>query len=137
MWRSRRRSALAAAAVAASVIAFGCIGNGDRPEGFPLDSGVQGTITIGPMCPVVQEGTACPDEPYQATIVIYDDRGDEVLTFESNIAGVFRANLWPGRYVLAPQAPDPGGPPFAEEQEFEVREGAFIDVAVQYDSGIR
>ena len=103
---------------------------------FPLDSGIKGTVTIGPMCPVVQENSPCPDEPYQADIVIEDSRGDEVLSFESGEDGAFRVDLAPGTYVLIPQ-PGESGLPFAEEQQIEVVTGAYTPVEVQYDSGIR
>ena len=39
-------------------------------EAPPLTSGIEGQVLIGPMCPVVQAGTPCPDKPYQATIVL-------------------------------------------------------------------
>jgi hypothetical protein len=30
------------------------------------NSGIEGQVFIGPMCPVVQIGQECPDQPYQA-----------------------------------------------------------------------
>ncbi len=138
MWNFRPGTSLAAALLTVALVALACGGEGDRPEGFPLDSGVQGQVTIGPMCPAVQDGTPCPDEPYQALIVIIDDQGEEVIAFESRaIDGRFRMNLWPGRYTLLPESPNPGAPPSAGEQQFEVQAGTFTQVAIIYDSGIR
>lgn len=114
-----------------------CDGGDNDLEGFPLDSGIQGLVTIGPVCPVVQEGTACPDEPYQADIAILDEDGDEVVTFESGENGRFRVNLFPGRYTIVPASPNTGAPPFADEQQVEVLAGSFTEVAIMYDSGIR
>ncbi len=36
----------------------------------PLTSGIEGQVLIGPMCPVLREGTPCPDQPSQATIAL-------------------------------------------------------------------
>ncbi len=100
-------------------------------------SGIEGLVTIGPMCPVMQEDTPCPDQPFQATIVIEDEGGDEVATVESAEDGSFRIELAPGSYTLIPQSPNPGAPPHAGEQQVEVEAGAFTEVTIQYDSGIR
>ncbi len=31
----------------------------------PATSGIRGAVTLGPQCPVVREGTPCPDQPYE------------------------------------------------------------------------
>ena len=111
-----------------------CGGGLERP---PPGTGIAGTVTIGPMCPVVQEGTPCPDQPFQATIVILDEDGDEVTEFESAEDGTFSLRLPPGRYTVVPQSPNAGAPPVAAEQEVEVRDGQYAHVDIQYDSGIR
>jgi hypothetical protein len=118
-----------------AALAIAC--NGGGYSGGSDGSGVEGTVTIGPMCPVVTEDTPCPDEPYEATIVVEDESGDEVTTARSGEDGRFRVSLAPGTYTLVPQSPDAGGPPFAEEQRVEVLEGAYTHVSVSYDSGIR
>ena len=110
---------------------------GDDGVPPPADSGIEGTVTIGPMCPVVQEGTECPDQPFEATITVLDEGGDEVTEVTSGEDGRFRVALPPGRYTLVPQSPNAGAPPQAGEQAVEVRDGAYTQVAVQYDSGIR
>jgi hypothetical protein len=103
----------------------------------PTDSGIEGLVTIGPICPVLREDTPCPDEPFQATIVVEDRDGDEVTRVDSDESGRFRVNLAPGRYNLVPQSPNPVSLPFASEQEVEVRAGHFAQITIAYDSGIR
>lgn len=100
-------------------------------------SGIEGLVTIGPMCPVMYQDTPCPDQPFQATIAIEDEGGDEVAVVESGEDGSFRIELAPGSYTLIPQSPNAGGPPHAGQQQVAVEAGAFTEVTIQYDSGIR
>src|SRR3990170_1189520 len=77
---------------------------GDDTTAPPPNSGIEGLVTIGPMCPVVQEGTPCPDQPYEATIVVEDADGDEVARTQSGEDGLYRVDGAPGRV-------HPGGGP--------------------------
>jgi len=103
----------------------------------PTNSGIEGTVTIGPMCPVERPDSPCPDQPYAATIVIEDDQGVEVARAQSGADGRFRVDLPPGRYTLVPQSPNGAQLPYGAEQQVEVRAGEYTHVDVQYDSGIR
>ena len=101
----------------------------------PTDSGVEGYVTIGPMCPVMQINNPCPDQPYKAAMVIQTTSGDDVVKIESDERGYFKAALSPGEYILHPQSP--GAMPFAADVPFRVDEHTFTRVDVVYDSGIR
>ena len=101
------------------------------------ESGIEGLVTIGPMCPVMQKGVPCPDLPFSAKIVVEDEGGTEVASVVSGDDGTFQIELGAGAYVLVPQAPNPGTPPFAVDLAVEVLEDAFTEVLIQYDSGIR
>ncbi|MCH7698238.1 MAG: hypothetical protein IH865_04810 [Chloroflexi bacterium] len=109
----------------------------DDFDGPPHESGVRGLVTIGPICPVMQEDVPCPDLPFSAKIVIENDVGTEVASVVSGDDGLFQIELDPGSYVLVPASPNPGAPPFAEEQAVRVLEDEFAEVLIQYDSGIR
>ncbi len=107
-------------------------------EAPPLTSGIEGQVLLGPACPVVQEGTPCPDSPYQATIVVWNaERTKKLRTFTTDADGRFHVGLAPGRYYLDPQPPDSGGPPTPEPQTVDVPAGRFLQLTVRYDSGIR
>ena len=49
--------------------------------------------------------------------------------------GRFRVGLRPGRYVLDPERGNPF--PAASEQEVDVVSGAYTEVVVAFDTGIR
>ena len=98
-------------------------------------SGVEGQVFIGPVCPVVQEGQECPDQPYQATLVVKNINGREIVKVQTDTEGRFKIPLEPGEYILHPESPNVM--PFAGEQTFTVTAGRFTQIIVTYDSGIR
>jgi len=99
------------------------------------DSGIEGVVTIGPMCPVIQENVPCPDQPYQATLTVLTTRGKRVAQFQTDEKGYFRFNLASGDYVLHPESPNMM--PFAADMQFTVDEHEFTLLEISYDSGIR
>ncbi len=101
----------------------------------PSDSGIEGIVTIGPMCPVMQEGVPCPDQPYQATLTVLTTSGKKVTQFQTDADGRFRVDLAAGDYVLHPESPN--GLPFARDIPFTVAEHKFTRLEIIYDSGIR
>jgi hypothetical protein len=132
----RRLAPIALLLVAAvALIAADC--KRDGTGGPTPSSGIQGTVTIGPMCPVVQAGTPCPDQPYEATIEISNEGGKKVTTISSGADGTFRVALAPGAYTLHPQSPATGSLPFAHDETVYVADGAYTSVSIQFDSGIR
>jgi hypothetical protein len=105
------------------------------PTPAPLNSGLEGQVTIGPMCPVIQLNNPCPDQPYQATLTIQKPNGTKVTRFTTDNVGRFRINVAAGDYVLHPESPNVM--PYAADIPFKVSEGQFTKVDVAYDSGIR
>lgn len=99
------------------------------------DSGIEGKVVIGPMCPVVQIGEECPDQPYQAVLTVNSPKGERIVQVQTDEEGGFRIPLQPGEYILHPESPN--SMPFAAEQSVIVEEGRFTQVIVNYDSGIR
>lgn len=101
----------------------------------PTDSGVEGKVLIGPMCPVVQEGQECPDQPYQAALTVLSPNGRKIVQVQTDEQGGFKIPLAPGEYILHPESPEVL--PFASDQNFVVEAGRFTKLVVNYDSGIR
>ncbi len=101
----------------------------------PKGNGIEGQVLIGPMCPVVQQGQDCPDQPYQATLTVNTSNGVQITQFRTDEQGHFKVPLVPGDYVLHPESPN--GIPFAGEQSFTVSSGQYTQITIHYDSGIR
>lgn len=99
------------------------------------DSGVEGQVLIGPVCPVEQQGETCPDRPYQATLTVNTPKGEKIVQIETDEEGKFKIPLEPGSYILVPESTDMI--PFASEQPFTVAEGKYTQLTVAFDSGIR
>lgn len=97
--------------------------------------GIEGLVTLGPLCPVASPDQPCPDRPYQASINILDREQDQVTRVESDANGVFRVGLEPGLYILVPVNSDPF--PAAAEQVVNVQEGVWSSVTIPFDTGIR
>ena len=103
----------------------------------PAGSGIEGVVTLGPLCPVVQLGVPCPDRVYSATLVLLDAQDVEVGQVTSELDGSYRLAAAPGQYTLVPQSP-PGSPlPFAGPIPVTVVADVYTSVDVGYDSGIR
>ena len=100
----------------------------------PADSGVEGQVFIGPMCPVMREGEECPDQPYQANLTVYSLKGERIVQVQTDEDGRFKIPLFPGEYILHPELENIT---FAEEQTIIIEAGVFTEVIVNYDSGIR
>ncbi len=108
-----------------------------RTAAAPSDSGIQGVVTIGPMCPVMQVGVPCPDKPYQAALSILTADGQHTVTrIETDPNGYFQVDLAPGKYILHPESPN-NGMPHARDLPFVVEPHRFTRLEVSYDSGIR
>ena len=69
----------------------------------PATSGVRGTISLGPTCPVerIPPDPACADKPYATAIMVYRSGSKTPFIIgNSNAAGVFSLPLSPGSYTL-------------------------------------
>lgn len=122
----------------ASWFLVGCTNSAPAPTATPPTSGVEGQTWLGPLCPVVQVDTPCPDQPYpDATVVVLDAAGKEIARLHTDAQGHFQLLLAPGNYTLRPMPPEDKPLPSAPEQAFTVADGQFTALTVLYDSGIR
>lgn len=109
----------------------------DGGDEAAASSGVRGQVLLGPTCPVVNEGSPCPDEPVGGVEVRALTDGETIAETTSGEDGRFELELPPGRYTLEAVV-DPGGPGmFAKPVAVTVTAGAFVEVVVPVDSGIR
>ena len=103
-------------------------------------TGVRGTVTAGPTCPVVTNppNPNCADRPVAGAVLVFRDAsGVEVARVSSAADGTFSVELSPGAYHLVPQ-PLHGlmGTP-APIDVGVVAGRPMTEVAVSYDTGIR
>jgi hypothetical protein len=100
-------------------------------------SGIEGRVTIGPQCPVMQEGSPCPDAPYVATVRVLRD-GASVATGRSGQDGSFRISVAPGEYVVDGVPLEENGIAMVRVQpRVVVTAGGYTQVDLSFDSGIR
>jgi len=111
-----------------AVLTSGCVAPGS-PSG-----GVTGTVLAGPACPgPARAGSPCPDRPVALQLAFLKD-GAQVATVTSSADGRFKVDLAPGRYVIRGAA---GGLPSVRQLTVDVPAGAYLEVAVSADTGIR
>jgi hypothetical protein len=104
---------------------------------IPANTGVQGQVFIGPMCPVAQLDNPCPDRPYPAPLTILTADRKKVKSLNADGEGRFQVALAPGAYILRPENPAHIPLPVAPEQPFSVVAGQYTQLKITYDSGIR
>ena len=127
-----RTAALVIVWLVGAVLLDGCLPGRDASS-----SGVEGQVLMGPMCPVVQAGQACPDQPFETKFQIVDRAGKVVAQGTADEKGQFRVPLETGEYLFIPVPPNPGGPPTAAPLPFRVEQGEWARLTVRLDSGIR
>ncbi|MFH0891072.1 MAG: hypothetical protein V1856_03500 [Candidatus Liptonbacteria bacterium] len=103
-------------------------------------SGVRGVVAIGPTCPVVRDPAPpeCADRPYAAKLKI--TRADSEVSiekFESYRDGTFEVELAPGIYEIKQADAGSVRMPFLAPVRFTVEQGAWTNLTVIFDSGIR
>ena len=116
----------------------GCTGPTATATGVP-DTGIRGSATAGPVCPVERNppDPSCAPRPVTgATIVIRDGAGSQVAVAISSADGSYSVSLPPGAYVVDPQ-PVPGLLGAAAKADATVVAWAFTEVPLEYDTGIR
>lgn len=126
--------ALLAALIVALLYSCGPLG-ATQPSATPLESGIRGSVRLGPTCPVERRDLPCVT-PYVAVLVILDVDQREVARVTSAADGRFEVALAPGDYTVTPT---PGGDPFptAPPQAVTVIPGSFVEIQIDYDTGIR
>ena len=128
-------------AIAVVVVLAGC-GDTDRAPStsapsstLPGSSGVHGTVSAGPTCPVERADEPCPPQPAVATVRATNESGEEIATTESGSDGRYSVALPPGRYVLT--ATTGSAYPYCDPTEIEVPPARDVVADISCDTGIR
>lgn len=134
MATTRRPSDMKRIAILLTILALASCGKGGTAQ--QPTSGIRGTTAVGPQCPVMQASSPCPDLPFDGTIRVSTPDGKVVEEVHTSADGTFEVRIDPGSYVVAPVL-DGGGPPSAAPVDVEVTAGAFAQVTMTIDTGIR
>lgn len=106
-------------------------------QAAPPGTGIQGVVEAGPTCPVERINSPCPPRPLAASILVRDAGGAEVMRFQSGADGHFKVELKPATYTLVGLPIGTGGLPRPIPVTVVVTAGAYSQVTIRYDSGIR
>ncbi len=101
-------------------------------------TGVEGVVTIGPVCPVERfpADPACAPRPYQTTLVISSvSRVLSDLVVVTDTSGYFSHELAPGDYTIG--AASNNSLPSLSPVTFTVTLNNRASLNLQFDSGIR
>ncbi len=104
----------------------------------PADSGVSGTVVLGPTCPVERNppDTGCADKPYATAITVYRTGSSVPLMIgNSDAAGAFHFSLTVGAYTL--QAKGGAHFPTCSPAPLTVKAGVTATTTIRCDTGIR
>ncbi len=104
----------------------------------PYNSGIRGTVLLGPTCPVerIPPDPQCADKGYATTITV--SRAGSSTTFatgKSDATGAFSFSLPPGSYTLVAS----GGTmlPRCSPVDVTVAANGYVTAAISCDTGIR
>ena len=97
-------------------------------------SGVAGTVSAAPTCPVEVAARPCPPRPVSAEIDVRDGNGGTVAETESSSDGRYRVTVPPGSYTLVVVT---GTFPRCPDTPVSVQAGVSARVDIICDTGIR
>lgn len=98
-------------------------------------AGIQGKVLLGPMCPVLQSDSPCPDKPIKAEITVAAADGKIVATGHSGEDGSYRISVAPGSYTVTAKRPGKFG--IGKPVTVEVLANTYVHLNLVVDSGIR
>jgi hypothetical protein len=102
----------------------------------PPGTGIRGVVKLGPTCPVESLVSPCPDRPFQGEVEATSTDGDTTRV-STDEQGRFSLDLPAGSYVLVAVSLSGSGLPTPVPQTVQVETGAYTQVTLEVDSGIR
>lgn len=111
-------------------------GVGTSSKSIIFQQGIIGKVLVGPMCPVVREGQACPDRPAVGVLLRITDIKTAIFhDVMTDDAGAFRYAASAGVYTITKG----GGSifPAIHPEQVTVPTAGTVTVVIHGDSGIR
>ncbi len=106
---------------------------------LPYNSGVRGTVSLGPTCPVMRNppDPQCADKGYQTAVIVSraSSPSKTVASVRSDTDGTFEISLPPGDYIVAAA----GGQPLPRCAPVDASVGptGYVTANISCDTGIR
>ena len=124
------------AALTVAGLAPAAFARGHRHRRNHVTSGVRGIVLAGPVCPVerIPPDPNCADRPIVAHLTLSHGGGGGGGQASSGADGMFEIRAAPGRYTLSATTREAMR---CDSQAVVVSAGAFTDVQVSCDTGIR
>lgn len=131
----RRLAAIAAIAVLGTLV-VACAKTSSDGVGGGGGQGIRGVVLAGPQCPVETAESPCPPKPLGGVHVDVLLAGDVVAEATTDRDGTFSVVVDPGTYEVR-ATPGQQGFMSAKPVHVDVTDGAFVQVTVPVDTGIR
>ncbi|HTG46351.1 MAG TPA: hypothetical protein VK646_01685 [Actinomycetota bacterium] len=125
-----RRSSSALVVVCVAIALASC----GRSTPGTAQTGIFGSVTVGPSCPVERTGSPCPPRPWSGTVRASDASG-RIFETRSDGFGRYTLHLAPGTYAV--EAVVSGPLPTAAPATVVVPSGPMQRFDLRLDSGIR
>jgi hypothetical protein len=126
-----RRPAISLLLLLLLLLSTGC-----HQAAAPPGTGIHGEVKLGPTCPVQSLTSPCPDRPFQGDVRATASDGS-TTTVPTDAMGRFTMNLRAGTYVVAAVTSSGNGLPRPLPQSVQVQDGAYTQVTLEVDTGIR
>ena len=97
---------------------------------------IRGVVVAGPQCPVVVQGSPCPDRPWRGLVRATTARGTVAGQVETDARGRFEVVVEPGTYDVVPVV-EAARPPSASPVTVTVPASGWVAGELRVDSGIR
>ncbi|MEM7280944.1 MAG: carboxypeptidase-like regulatory domain-containing protein [Pseudomonadota bacterium] len=101
------------------------------------DTGVRGTVLMGPITPGPTRPNATDEAPVGATLMIYGKDQKKVVKIVSDKDGKFELSLPPGDYVIVPAKDTPVPFPHTQTTQVVVPTDGYAEVTIRLDTGMR
>lgn len=105
----------------------------------PYNSGIRGTIMLGPTCPVERDppDPRCADKPYSTIVEVFrtTNLATPFAVAQSDASGTFTVSLPPGNYVV--KAGGNNFLPSCSQNPTAVGASRYTNVIINCDTGIR
>jgi hypothetical protein len=111
-----------------------------KPTDTTSASGIEGTVLLGPTCPVerIPPDPNCAPKPYHTNLLVTSNDGSHIIArFNSDDNGKYKVDVPPGDYQILSADSNKLYPRCASDTFIKVLDGKYTSASVSCDTGIR